>query len=402
MGGARPGAAVAAGAAEASAGTAAGAAMAEATATSLTPPDIPSPQRALVAMSGGVDSSVAASLLHEEGYDCAGATMRLIDDALIGSEGEGGCCSLADVEDARAVCVRLGIPHYAFNFMEDFAAQVVERFVSAYEHGATPNPCIDCNRFLKFERLLERARQTGFDYVATGHYVRKERGEGSGRHLLKRGIDPGKDQSYVLYATTQEQLAHALFPLGGLTKEQVRARARASGLATAEKRESQDICFVPDGSYGAFIRRHTGRPYAPGPLVDEQGRQLGTHQGVIDFTVGQRKGIGVAAAHPLYVREIDPACNRVVVCPEQGLYARTAVVNDLNLIPFDALDGPLQVSAKHRYRQSDRPAVVRQLDDDTLRVDFDEPQKAMAKGQALVLYDGDYVIGGGTIADTME
>jgi tRNA-specific 2-thiouridylase len=352
-------------------------------------------------MSGGVDSSVAASLLHEAGYDCAGATMRLIDDALIGSEGEGGCCSLADVEDARAVCVRLGIPHYAFNFTEDFAAQVVERFVSAYEHGATPNPCIDCNRFLKFERLLERAHQTGFDYVATGHYVRTERQGATGRYLLKRGIDPEKDQSYVLYAMTQGQLAHTLFPLGGLTKRQVRDRARAGGLATAEKRESQDICFVPDGAYGAFIRRHTGRSYAQGPLVDEQGRQLGTHQGVIDFTVGQRKGIGVAAAHPLYVREIDPVRNRVVICPEQGLYARTAVVSDLNLIPFDALDGPLRVSAKHRYRQSNRPAVVRQVDDDTLRIDFDEPQKAMAKGQALVLYDGDYVIGGGTIADTM-
>jgi tRNA-specific 2-thiouridylase len=325
--------------------------------------------------------------------------MRLFDNEAIGLARESTCCSLADVEDARAVCARLGIPYYVFNFTDSFAEQVIDRFIAAYEHGATPTPCIDCNRFLKFERLLERARQTGFDKVATGHYARREYREADGRYLLKRGIDSGKDQSYVLYAMTQEQLAHTLLPLGELTKERVRQIAREQGFSTAEKRESQDICFVPDGNYGAFIRRYTGRAFESGPIVDTQGRQLGTHRGVIDFTVGQRKGIGIAAAHPLYVKGIDPATDTVVVGRECDLYGRRAILHDSNLIAYAQLTGPLRVMAKHRYRSKESPAVVTQLDEKTLEVIFDAPQKAITRGQALVVYEDDVVVGGGTIVE---
>jgi tRNA-specific 2-thiouridylase len=354
-------------------------------------------KRVLNAMIGGVDSSVAAWLLHDAGYDCTGATMRLFDNELIGIEQESSCCSLADVEDARAVCTRLGIPHYAFNFADSFAEQVIERFIAAYEQGATPNPCIDCNRFLKFERLLERAKQTGFEYVATGHYARREYDEKSGRYLLKRGVDRSKDQSYVLYAMSQEQLAHTLLPLGELTKEHTREIAREQNFSTAEKRESQDICFVPDGDYGALIRRYTGHGSAPGDIINTNGVRVGTHDGIIDFTVGQRKGIGIAARHPLYVKAIDAGANTVMVGAEQDLYSRRALVQDINLITYEHLDRSLVATAKHRYRSAEQSATVTQLDAETLEIIFDEPQKAITRGQALVIYEGDTVVGGGTI-----
>jgi tRNA-specific 2-thiouridylase len=291
------------------------------------------------------------------------------------------------------------MPFYVFNFTDSFAAQVIDRFISAYEQGATPNPCIDCNRFLKFERLLERARQTGFDYVVTGHYARRGYDEQTGRYLLKRGLDSNKDQSYVLYAMTQDQLAHTLLPLGELSKERTRELARERGFVTAHKHESQDICFVPDGDYGSFIRRYTGRACERGTIVNTQGETLGTHGGIIDFTVGQRKGIGIAASRPLYVSAIDPTTNTVVVGGEDELYSRRVLVRDINLISRERLEAPCRVTAKHRYRSSEQPAVVTQLDDDSLEVVFDEPQKAVARGQALVLYEGDVVLGGGTIAE---
>jgi tRNA-specific 2-thiouridylase len=390
--------------------------------------------RALIAMSGGVDSSVAAFLTQQAGYDCTGATMRLFndEDSAGGHEGaagrmsaraaadgratartaealttaaaaagynEGGCCSLADVEDARAVCNRLGIPFYVFNFTDSFAEQVIDRFIAAYEQGRTPNPCIDCNRFLKFERLLERARQTNFDHVVTGHYARRSHDEQTGRYLLRRGIDRDKDQSYVLYAMTQEQLARTLLPLGELNKAQARAIAREQGLITADKRESQDICFVPNGDYGAFIRRYTGRVFADGEIVNACGERLGTHSGIIGFTIGQRKGIGIASAQPLYVSGIDAVAQRVIVGKEDELYRRRVLVHDINLIAYEHIVHPLEATAKHRYRTADAAVTVTQLDDDTLEVVFDEPQKAVAPGQALVVYKGDLVVGGGTIAE---
>ena len=330
--------------------------------------------------------------------------MRLFDNEDIGVadpgiEPENPCCSLADIEDARAVCNRLGIPYYVFNFTDTFAEQVIERFIEAYERGWTPNPCIDCNRFLKFERLLKRAHEIGFDHVATGHYARVAYDGRAGRYLLKRGIDRNKDQSYVLYGMTQSQLAHTLFPLGELTKEQTREIAREQGFSTAEKSESQDICFVRGHDYGAFIRHYTGRAFESGNLVDTQGKPIGTHQGIIDFTVGQRKGIGIAAAQPLYVTEIIPETATVVVGKEADLYRRIALVEDVNLIACEALEQPLRATAKHRYRSTEVPAVVTQIDEGRLEVVFDEPQKAITKGQALVIYDDDVVIGGGTIAD---
>jgi len=356
--------------------------------------------QALIALSGGVDSSVAAYLMQQAGFDCTGVTMKLYNNEAIGEDREGSCCTQADREDARSVCERLGIRYYVFNFSDTFAEQVVDRFVAAYEHGATPNPCIDCNRYLKFERLLARALETGFDVVATGHYARVEFDQERGRYLLKRGADANKDQSYVLYAMTQEQLAHTVFPLGGLTKQEVRAIAREQGFVTAEKDESQDICFVPDGDYGAFIRRYTNKDFAPGDLVDAEGRKLGTHEGIIDFTLGQRKGIGIAAAQPLYVQRIDPEQNRVVITEIDKLFSNNVLIEDVNLIAMDSLPVPLRAMAKHRYRSSEQPVTVTQLDADTLQVVFDEPQKAITPGQALVLYDGDLVIGGGTIVSS--
>ncbi len=358
-------------------------------------------KRAMIAMSGGVDSSVAAYLTIKAGYECTGVTMRLFDNEAIGIEQESTCCSLADVEDARSVCNELGIPYYVFNFGDTFAKQVIDRFVANYENGRTPNPCIDCNRFLKFERLLKRAQDTNFVFIVTGHYARTSYDPVSGRYLLKRGLDKSKDQSYVLYGMTQEQLKHTLLPLGELTKEEVRNIAREQGFLTAEKDESQDICFVPDHDYGAFIRRYTGRDVASGDIVNVQGKTLGTHAGIIDFTVGQRKGIGIAASQPLYVVELDPQTDTVVVGSESDLYQNTAIIEDINLISLESIQGELRATAKHRYRSAEKPVIVTQIGTDKLKVVFDEPQKAITKGQALVLYDGDVVIGGGTITDVL-
>jgi tRNA-specific 2-thiouridylase len=367
-------------------------------------------------MSGGVDSSVAAYLMQRQGYDCTGITMKLYDNEAIGEPRESSCCSLADIDDARCVCTRLGIPYYVFNFTETFATAVIDRFIDAYTHGATPNPCIDCNRYLKFERLLRRAQETNFAYVVTGHYARRSYDEKTGRYLLRKGLDANKDQSYVLYALTQEQLAQTLFPLGEYTKEQARRFAQEQGFANASKHESQDICFVPDGNYAAFIRRYTEQGggslatpclekadpardlFPPGALVDTEGRVLGRHDGIINFTVGQRKGIGIAAAHPLYVVSIDPDTHTVVVGESSRLYNTTALVTNCNLIACDRLDAPLKAQVKHRYRQAERSATIEQLDADTLKVVFDTPQKALTKGQALVIYQGDVVVGGGTIS----
>ena len=351
----------------------------------------------LIAMSGGVDSSVAAYLLKERGFVCTGAMMKLYagDAPVIHS---GGCCSLEDAEDARAVAFRLDIPFYMFNFTGCFDKEVIGRFAGAYQNGATPNPCIDCNRYLKFDRFLKRAREIQINHIATGHYAQIEYDGASGRYLLKKAADPGKDQSYVLYSMTQEQLSMTLFPLGALHKSQVREIALEQGFVNAKKRESQDICFVPDGDYAAFIEKRTGASFKKGRFHDSRGNDLGEHKGIIHYTVGQRRGLGISSPSPLYVCAIRPDTGVVVVGEERELYSKTLIAKDINLIPFDNIDAPMRVHAKIRYRQPEQPATVSQLDSGTLRVDFDSPQRAVTKGQAVVLYDGDVIIGGGTIA----
>ncbi|MDR3206735.1 MAG: tRNA 2-thiouridine(34) synthase MnmA [Oscillospiraceae bacterium] len=355
----------------------------------------PAKESVLIAMSGGVDSSAAACLLVESGFTCAGAMMKLFDNEAIGQDKGRPCCTLADAGDARAVADALGIPFFVFNFTDSFAAQVMDRFADTYRRGWTPNPCIDCNRFLKFDRLLRRAAELGYDRVATGHYARVAR-EGE-RYLLKRGLDAAKDQSYVLYAMTQAQLARTLFPVGELRKPQVRALAEARGFVNAAKRDSQDICFVPDGDYGVFLERYLGQPLPTGRFVDTQGRTLGTHRGYMRYTVGQRRGLGVSADQPLYVKEIRPEDNTVVLAHDEDLYGKTLTARDINLIPIPRLDGPLRVTAKLRYKHAEQPATVWQTGADELRVTFDAPQRAITRGQAVVLYDGETVVGGGTI-----
>lgn len=342
-----------------------------------------------------MDSSVAAYLMKEAGYDCVGVTMKLYSNEDAGVERTKTCCSLDDVEDARSVAHRLGIPYYVFNFTGDFRREVMERFVCAYESGATPNPCIDCNRHLKFDRLYRRAAELGCDCVVTGHYARIEHtGE---RYLLKKSAVPEKDQSYVLYSLTQEQLAHTRFPLGEMAKEETRRVATEQGFYNADKPDSQDICFVPDGDYASFICRYREKAYPAGDFVDLEGHFLGRHKGIIHYTLGQRKGLGIAAGEPLYVVRIEPETNRVVLGKNADLYSRELDADGMNWIACDEPDKPLRVKAKVRYRQAEQWATATVPAPGQLHLVFDEPQRAITRGQAVVLYDGDTVVGGGVI-----
>lgn len=355
------------------------------------------PERVICAMSGGVDSSVAAKLLVDQGYDVMGVTMKLFDsDGVILEEGSRTCCSLEDVEDARAVAFGLGIPYQVFNYTDTFGRCVVDRFCRAYLQGRTPNPCIDCNRFLKFDALQQRRRELGYDYVATGHYARRAYDEETGRYLLLKGLDPKKDQSYVLHHLTQDHLAHMLFPVGELEKTQVREVAHEAGLGNADKLESQDICFVPDGDYASFIEEHTGEAFVPGPIVDEAGKVLGQHQGLVHYTIGQRKGLGIAAGKPLFVLSKDAQTNTLVVGSADSAGFTEVRADDVNLISVASIDAPLEVEVKVNYRAQPRKATA-QMSDSKLIVRFDEPVRAVAPGQALVMYQGDVVVGGATI-----
>ena len=350
-----------------------------------------------VAMSGGVDSSVAAVLLQQAGYQLSGVNLRMFHNEDLGESPSRTCCSLSDAEDAALVARRLGFPFYVFDFAQTFRDTVIRNFIEEYQQGRTPNPCAECNRSVKFGALLQRVRTLGGDYMATGHYARVERDETSGRYLLKRGKDRSKDQSYFLYMLTQEELAHTLFPLGGMEKSEVRQIAKAHGLVNAKKRDSQDICFVPDGKYADFIERTTGQPSEPGTFVDQEGRVLGQHKGIIRYTKGQHKGLGLSTEQPLYVLEKDVASNAIRLGPDSALWSRTLTAERMNWISVPELAEPMAVTVKTRYTQREAAAVAEPLAGGCIRVTFEEPQRAITAGQAVVLYDGDTVVGGGTI-----
>lgn len=354
-------------------------------------------KRALIGMSGGVDSSVAAFLMLQSGFTCIGATMRLYDSR----DEDSTCCGLDDVEDARSVARRMGIPHYVFNFKQDFEEKVIRDFVSSYEQGLTPNPCIQCNKHLKFQRLLLRARELGCDWVVSGHYARIRRDADTGRYLLYKAADRAKDQTYFLACLDQEQLSHIQFPLGELKKEEVRAIAEANGFVNARKRDSQDICFVPDGDYVAFMEAYTGKDYPGGNYLDLEGNIIGRHRGAVRYTIGQRKGLGIALGAPAYVCGKNMEANTVTLGPNEALFSKGLLAKDWNWLPFPALTAPLRVTAKTRHSQQEQPATVYPDSDGYARVIFDQPQRAITPGQAVVLYDGDLVIGGGTICRTL-
>ena len=355
--------------------------------------------KALIGMSGGVDSSVAAFLTQQDGFDCIGATMRLYDN--VSDDTVNSCCTLEDVEDARSVARRLGMPHYTFNFKEAFDRHVIAKFVRCYECGMTPNPCVDCNKHLKFDALLRRAQELGCAYVVSGHYAQIRKDPDTGRYLLYKAADVTKDQTYFLACLDQHQLAHIRFPLGGLTKAEVRAIAEANGFVNARKRDSQDICFVPDGDYVAFMKRYTGKEYPEGDYLDLQGNVVGKHKGAVCYTLGQRKGLGIAMGAPVYVCAKDMEKNTVTVGPHEALFSNALRAKDWNWYPFDSLTEPIKVTVKTRHSQNEQAGTVYPEENGFARVEFDAPQRAVTPGQAVVLYQDDMVVGGGTITEAL-
>lgn len=357
--------------------------------------------RVVCAMSGGVDSSVAAALLVEAGYDVIGITMNIWPSAKTAEEAErfGGCCSLSATDDAKNVAYKLGIPHYTFDFREIFKQEVIEDFISEYRAGRTPNPCIRCNQFVKFQSLLHKARAIGADFMATGHYARVEFDAKKSRYILRKGLYESKDQSYVLYVLTQDQLAHTLFPLGSMTKDETRKKAEelGLGLAIAKKPESQEICFVPDKNYPKFVTEYRPGPYRPGPIYDKQGNVLGTHKGIIHYTIGQRKGLGLTAPQPLYVIAIKEEEDAIIVGTKEDLHKSALIADDINLISIAELLTPMAVQAKIRYKSPASPAMIFPEPEGRIKVEFEHPESAITPGQAVVFYDGDIVVGGGTI-----
>ena len=345
-----------------------------------------------VAMSGGIDSAVAALIALEEDYEVSGATMSLckkIDE-------NGNDLAAQDIADAKAVCDRLGIEHRVYYFEDKFHSTVVRDFIDTYYSGGTPNPCIVCNKLLKFGAFLDTEIENGAELIATGHYARIERRE-DGRYLLKKAADEKKDQTYMLWSLSQHQLAHTVFPLGGLTKPEIRKMGEDSGFVIAHKSDSQDICFVPDGDYAAFLEAEVGEKYPEGNYIDEDGNILGKHKGVIHYTIGQRKGLGISMGRHIFVTKKDAVTNTVTLADEDKLFTKTVVLKGINLIPFDSFEGRIRVWAKIRYRHAESPAYACITGEDEITLTFDEPQRAPARGQSAVMYDGDYVIGGGII-----
>lgn len=351
--------------------------------------------KAMIAMSGGVDSSVAAYLTQLDGVDCIGATAQMCGPDILGN-----AYSQQSILDAKAVAARLGMDFHVLNATEAFRRDVLEDFIRCYEAGLTPNPCIQCNKHIKFSYLLDKALELGCDCIVTGHYAHIRQDENTGRYLLCKAADEGKDQSYFLACLDQRQLSRARFPLGEYTKAEIREIAEKQGFLNAKKRDSQDICFIPDGDYKAFICRLTGKDYPAGDYLDLQGKVVGKHAGAIGYTLGQRKGLGIAMGAPVYVCSKDMAANTVTIGPEEALFTATLVAKDWNWLPFPTLSEPMRVMAKARYRHIPQPATVYPADDGNVRVVFDSPQRAITPGQTVVLYDGDMVVGSGIITQT--
>lgn len=350
-------------------------------------------------MSGGVDSAVAAAILQQKGYEVIGVTMQIwpSDKPAHDVAKFSGCCGLDAVEDAKRIAYQLGIRHYVMNFRDIFAQRVIAHFCREYSLGRTPNPCIKCNQYVKFSALLERAKELDVERVATGHYARIEKDEDSGRCFLKKAVDRNKDQSYVLYPISQEQLKHILFPVGIFTKEQVRVKARELGLPVASKPDSQEICFIPDNDYAGFLKGQIPQAARPGPITDKEGHVLGKHKGTLFYTVGQRKGLSISAKEPLYVIAIQPEMNTIVVGGKQEVYGHRLTASDLNWIAVAKPGKPFTAKAKIRYHHQEAEAVITPLRGDRAYIEFREPQAAITPGQSIVFYEGDIVIGGGTV-----
>lgn len=354
-------------------------------------------EKVVVGMSGGVDSSVAAYLLKEQGYDVIGVTMQIWqDEEETVQEENGGCCGLSAVEDARRVAAALDIPYYVMNFKKEFQKYVIDYFMDEYLNGRTPNPCIACNRYVKWEALLTRSMEIGADYIATGHYARIDVLP-NGRYAIKHSATRMKDQTYALYNLTQDQLKRTLMPVGEYSKEEIRAIAEKIHLKVASKPDSQDICFVPDGDYAEFIRRESKKEVPEGNFVSTDGKILGRHKGITHYTVGQRKGLGLSLGHPAFVLEIRPETNEVVIGTNEESMTRFVKANRLNFMAVEDIEGEMRAFGKIRYNHKGAPCTVKRTGEDEILCTFDEPVRAVTPGQALVLYDGDYVLGGGTI-----